>query len=73
MLVATGRFRVCRQGMGAREVRQLKAGARAYRGLRLSDTPFESWAELYEAAREDGFRINEDMMDSMMLITRDYG
>ena len=40
---------------------------RAYGGLKLSDTKYASWAEMYEAAKEDAFRYNEDMLDDPLL------
>ena len=67
LLIVTGRFRVCRRGMSNAQIAKLKKGAHEYRGLRLGDTSFNSWAELYEAAREDTFRINADMLDDPLV------
>ena len=57
LLIATGRFRVCRRGLSVEQVAKLESGVHEYGGLRLGDTSFNSWAELYEAAREDRYTL----------------
>ena len=67
LLIATGRFRVCRKGLSEAQVAQLKENVHAYGGLRLKDTAFHSWEELYGAAREDAFRCNADELDDPLI------
>ena len=67
LLIVTARFRVCRRGLSAAQVKEQLKRARGYGGLRLSDTTFASWQELYEAAREDAFRFSTDVLDDPLV------
>ena len=51
LLLVCGRFRACRAGMSAAQVSKQLASVRAYGGLRLCDTAYESWEAMLAAVR----------------------
>ena len=67
MQMRFGRYRACRAGLTAAQVKRHMARLASHGYIRLRDTAYASWAELHAACESDAFRYNEEMFDDPVL------
>ena len=74
LLLVCGRFRACRAGMSAAQVSKQLASVRAYGGLRLCDTAYESWEAMLAAVRSMlRAHVAEPKLAELQLVQPGYG
>ena len=67
MQMRFGRYRACCAGLTAAELERHKARLASHGYVRLRDTVYSSWKEMFDACEKDAFRYNAEMMDDPAL------
>ena len=62
-----GRYRACRAGLSAEQLSAHKKRLETHGFIRLRDTVYKSWAEMYRAVDADVWRYNDSMLDDPAL------
>lgn len=67
MQMRFGRYRACRAGLSAEQLKQHEARLAAHGYIRLRDTAYKSWEEMHDACERDAWRCCSDVQDDPFL------